>query len=554
MSMDKLLKSVEKRFDEAVSMPSSICHSIGYHSRLPDGCVCHSTREAIYYALALIRSGKKKHLARAEKVIRAVLALQETNPYKQTYGIWPWFQEEPLEKMAPPDWNWADFIGAALCHILLEHRKALSKPLVRETEAALERAAWSIFRRNVQPDYTNIALMGAAVTSAAGRILKNDLLTEYARERIKAFWKFTRKTGGLNEYNSPTYTFVALFETERILQLSADMETCEYAEKVRRLIWQSLAEHYHPATGQLAGPHSRAYALLLDKGTIRYLSEMTGADIPGKDSKEEKTDLSLFSGETHLPCPKEVAKRFRKLPEKELESTRRFIRREPDSDSCYGTTWMTEQATFGSISRGCTWVQAHPLIAYWINGKKPAVFHFNFLKNGREFSSLGFRTAQRKNIALTAFHPLTDRGDYHIHLDHPADQTFRASELVLRYSLEAENAEIHELSDAVFELRAGDWKAVVHVPEGSFDGAPIACACGKNDSAAYVDIICYAGPEKAFKFDESLQDQLAAAVEILPAADPVKEDLPERNTENGSVITTWRGLQVTVPLHGVPYD
>lgn len=552
--MDKLLKSVEPRFDEAVSMPSSICHSIGYHSRLPDGCICHSTREAIYYALALIRSGKKKNLERAEKVIRAVLALQETNPYKQTYGIWPWFQEEPLPKMAPPDWNWADFIGAALCHILIEHKKELPKPLVKEITDALERAAWSIFRRNVQPNYTNIALMGAAVTSAAGRILKNDLLTEYARERIKAFWEFTKETGGLNEYNSPTYTFIALFETERILQLSKDPETCEYAEKLRRLIWQSLADHYHPATGQLAGPHSRAYASCLNPGIIRYLTEMTGVDIPGADPKEEKNDLSLFSGETHLPCPKDIVKRFRKLPKKELETTQRFIKREPDSDSFYGTTWMTEQVAFGSISRCCTWVQGHPLIAYWVNGKKPAVFHFNFLKNGREFSSMGLRTAQKKNIALTAFHPLTDRGDYHIHLDHPADQTFHAAELVLRYKLEAENAEVCELSDAVFELRAGDWKAVVHVPEGSFDGAPTACACGKTENGAYVDIICYAGPEKAFKFDESLQDQLAVSVEILKADEKVSADLPDVKSKGDTVTAAWRGLNVTVPLHGVPYD
>ena len=218
----------------------------------------------------------------------------------------------------------------------------------------------------------------------------------------------------------------------------------------RQLIWQSLADHYHPATGQLAGPHSRAYASCLNPGIIRYLTEMTGVNIPGADPKEEKTDLSLFSGETHLPCPKDIAKRFRKLPKKELETTQRFIKREPDSDSFYGTTWMTEQAAFGSISRCCTWVQGHPLIAYWVNGKKPAVFHFNFLKNGREFSSMGLRTAQKKNIALTAFHPLTDRGDYHIHLDHPADQTFHAAELVLRYKLVSDNAEVCVLSDAVF--------------------------------------------------------------------------------------------------------
>lgn len=552
--MDKMLKSVNNRFDENLSMPSSKFHSIGYHSHLPEGSVCHSTKEAIYYALALIKSGKKKNLERAEKVVRAVLALQETNPYKPTYGIWPWFQEEPLPKMAPPDWNWADFIGAALCHILIEHKKDVSKKLYKEMAAALERAAWSIFRRNVQPDYTNIALMGAAVTSAAGAILENSLLTEYARERLKAFWKYTGETGGLNEYNSPTYTFIALHETERILQLSSDRETLEYAEKLRRYIWKSIADHYHPATGQLAGPHSRAYAPLLGQSSINYLAAMTGADIPGAEPDGMASDLSQFAGEKHLPCPKDIAKRFKKLPEKVYVTTQRFIKREPDSNSFYGTTWMTEDVTLGSISRCCTWVQGHPLIAYWTNGKTPAVFKFNFMKNGREFASMGLRTEQKKNTALTAFYPLTDRGDYHIHLDHPKDQTFKAAELLLRYELTAENAEISELSEQVFELKAGARKAIVHIPQGSFDGKPTACACGKTADGVYVDVICYSGPEKTFRFDETLSGELAAAVEILKAGEKADTDVPVLKTADRTVSVQWRTLKVKVPQFGEKYD
>ena len=146
------LQAVESQYSEEWHMITEKASSPGYHTRIPAGIPAHRTVAAINYAWAIFASGEEKYFARGEEVIRAVLKLQVTDPYDKAFGVWPWFAEEPVEKMAPPDWNWAGFIGAPICHILLDYSSCISEELKTEMTIALERAAWCIFRRNMHPN------------------------------------------------------------------------------------------------------------------------------------------------------------------------------------------------------------------------------------------------------------------------------------------------------------------------------------------------------------------------------------------------------------------
>src|SRR5690554_4923033 len=85
-----------------------------HHTSFRGDQMIHPTRESLGYALALLDSEVPSYEQRAFNIIQKVLEVQGTNRNQPTFGIWPWFYEEPLEKMSPPDLNWADFIGKLL--------------------------------------------------------------------------------------------------------------------------------------------------------------------------------------------------------------------------------------------------------------------------------------------------------------------------------------------------------------------------------------------------------------------------------------------------------
>ncbi len=544
MDLQQQLAAQEANFNTGLNLLGEVFQSPGYHSRIPSGSWVHSTRTNIYYALALLELGNHE---RAAAVIRNVLALQVTDPYDPAFGIWPWNCEEPVPMMAPPDWNWADFIGAALCHMLKEHRDRLEKTLATDIEAALERAAWSIFRRNVRPDYTNIAIMGAAVIGCAGEILANPLLADYAARRIETFLTYTREQGGLNEYNSPTYTFVALYETERILQLvTANQRLIVAARELHAFIWGELAKQFHPATGQLGGPQSRAYSEYLSAEAAAFLRETTGAEIHSIATAEEPGLLKFrYDGVRHLPCPEQYRARFTRVSVPEEQIVQRFVKRANPEMDFAGTTYVTPNLILGSINRECFWTQRRPLLGYWPAGNGcPAMFRMRFFKDGADFSSAGVRMAQEKNRVVFALNMLTDRGDWHIGLDRPADHSFTFSKLALRFELAA---------GQVTQLAAGAFKVVIHELPGHFDGSPIRWQSGHDADRAWVEAVLYEGPEKRIVFDHELRCVAGGALEILPTnAEPSPAPVLREEGEYYSV--NWNGLSVRNSTHAVAYE
>ncbi|MFD0662138.1 hypothetical protein [Thermocatellispora tengchongensis] len=219
--------------------------------------------------------------------------------------------------MDPADWNWADFIGVRLAQVLAGHGDRLAPGLRDRVRAALHHAAMAIFRRNADPGYTNIAVMGAVTVAAAAEILHaatpaspglgplgSGLLLEYARRRLRAVLTLHDEAGGFTEYNSPAYGRVVLEELERAALIVADPEFRELAERLRERTWAALAARFHPATGQLAGPMSRAYHDWIQPGLAGYLRAQTGAAIV---AREEPRDAPLLVPPLlvpPLPCPR----------------------------------------------------------------------------------------------------------------------------------------------------------------------------------------------------------------------------------------------------------
>jgi hypothetical protein len=520
----------DKDYDHGIQLVAKRFHGNGYHSRLADGTPIHDIRLSADYALACLREGGKARIARAAGILDRLCSLQDVDPVSRTYGIWAWTYEETLAQMDPPDWNWADFIGVRIAQALRFHADALPAETVEKSRAALSHAAWSIFRRNVAADYTNIAIMGAVATAAAGEILDQPFLLAYARRRFLSLKESVEVNGSFNEYNSPTYTVVAIEELDRLATLVRDAECNAIADFLRRHAWEIVAEHFHPATAQWAGPHARAYSDLLGPDTARWLSAATGRDIVAKSAPAGfKKDALLVAPR---PCPPELLSRFRSLPEPEFSLTRQFCVR--NGVPIVGTTWMSQTACLASVNRDNTWVQRRFLIGYWNAEGAVAVLKLGVLLNGREFP--GFRVVQHQRgpRVLSALQPLYGTGCYHPTLNTVDDGRFDVDDLRIRYSLIAADARSAALPDGRFALSAGGWQAVVTAAPSLFNGAPVVWQIGEIDGGVAVEGLIHVGGRKRIDFAaatmraamgvelvEDLAKASSAPVRTSPASDGI---------------------------------
>ncbi|MBC8103761.1 MAG: hypothetical protein H7Z41_14395, partial [Cytophagales bacterium] len=227
------LAPLNAQYDPAEKMLRTRLSTPGYHSKLKAGMV-HSTRDSLSYAAALLDTGDPALVQRGQDIISRVIALQDQDPESKTYGIWSWFLEETLAEMSPPDWNWADFCGVPLLQAVLYHRATLPADLTARIDAAIHHAAASIRKRNVGPDYTNIAVMGTYVTLIAAETYDDADLKQYAMARLRRFHDYSVENGGFTEYNSPNYTITALSELGRLRLHVRDEEARRLVEAVYR--------------------------------------------------------------------------------------------------------------------------------------------------------------------------------------------------------------------------------------------------------------------------------------------------------------------------------
>lgn len=539
--LEKLLAYYDSIYDASAAMLVVPFESPGYHSRVPAGALVHPVRESLYYAIALMQRGRDEDAARAEAILTKILPLQESRPTSSAYGVWPWFLEEPLEQMASVDLNWADFCGMAIAHLIVEHEDAFSRPRRRQMTMALRRAAEAIRRRDVQPAYTNIAVLGGGVCVIAGEVLDDPVMLEYGRDRLQDVVRHTERQGSFNEYNSPPYGKVVVAECERILQLCRDAASRQAADALRHFAWRMIAESFHGPTQQWAGPHSRTSRDRLRSTMTAFLSQRVDTPIvPHPDARDERP--RGYAVVAPIPCPPPWKAAFRKPLTSNRTHRRVFIRPRGREPAVVGTTWFSPQSCLGSVSRSSFWTQRKPIIGYWKTVADPAVvFRVRFLHDGRDFASMGVVTRQSENRLLCSVHPLIRRGDWHRTLDRPDNGVFRASDFRLRFELRGAQVRGLSLGEQRFALVAGSRQIVVHGTVSRFHGEPVRWAVEQAPGFAAVDAICYLGRERGFSFATLFDVQLAAGVELISReAQPIS-----RTPQRGKQGVEW-------PTSGVP--
>jgi hypothetical protein len=463
----KYLDDAEKLYDDAEKMITQKAWSHGYHSKLSNVTV-HPTRESLIYAVALFDSEVRENILRGKEIVRKVISLQDQSSESLTCGIWPWYLEEPLKEMDPPDWNWADFCAKELLRLYLYHQERVGPDLSALIKQSVYFAYQSIIKRNVGMDYTNIAIMGAYVTHVAGELFGFPGVLAYAKDRVVRFYDHVMASKRFSEYNSPTYAKVAAEDLGRMLNDIKDKESLKLINDLHDMMWQKIAVHYHVPTGEWAGPHGRSYDIFLSDEIRAFL---------------------LYSTE----CPEKYRKYF-------------FERRgeaEINEDS-FAYTYMNERFTVGTFSTGDFWNQSRAQSAF-IGGKEnPVAFQVKFLHNMYDYCSAMIHNAHHKNKLLSIINFRTDGGDTHINLDMVKDASIKAYDMRLRFMLIAKNdvscISFPEIFHNPLMFKVCGILCRLEIHWVKLGGEDIKYDITRDGNSIFFDVIFYSGKEKLINF------------------------------------------------------
>lgn len=417
------------------------------HTRIHTGTP-HDFRCSTSYALALLESGE---FQRAEDVLAAVLSAQDTDPESNTYGLWSYYLEEPLDRMTPPDWNWADFIGRDLSLILLRHGSALSERTAMLCREGLRHAARSIMRRDVAVTYTNIAAKGGFVVLAAGRLCEDETMVRYGMKRLRALEEEVRGAGGVVEYGSPVYWVIALQAVAAIVQYLGPIES---ATRIEQMLWDEFGRHWHAGINEWIGPMSRCYSeSAADNNSLMLtLAKASGLTDPAKFAPTRRPSshhdvhvgvLELHPSDEALQALRRVETRTRQAV-REVRVPRRFTDSaadRPKSMAVKLSQWVDADHALGSASISELWVQRRPLIGHWMHRRADeeplrGQVRLRLLKDGYDWASGVLTSVQEGNAVLWHVGLASPAGDRHlIHRPIEPDVAFAAKSVIVRVEL-----------------------------------------------------------------------------------------------------------------------
>ena len=562
--LKKELALKEPEYDPEARMLYCYTKEKHYHSDLEGGVKVHQTRESLEYAVALLKTGDDTLMQRGIDIVRTVLPMQEKDPAYPFCGIWPYYPEDPLRgRQAAVDYNWADFIAVPLIDVVINHADYAGDELVAEIKDALMLAARAIQRRNVQPDYTNICIMGTYVCYITGDICNQPELTAYAQKRLKHFYDYTLRNHGFTEYNSPTYTLVAMDELLRMKQTIVNPQDRRMVDELYDMCWDLIGRHFHQPTGQWCGPYLRTYSNLADPKFHRLLYNASDGliDLPGDylripnvmhPHKIPDSALPLF---TRSVLPRLEVDTF--VVAKTGTATTDTSGKPLREQDIIGRLYATPRLALASVNQGYMWNQTRPLIAHWgDNVQTPAYMQVRFLHDGYDFSAVNIFCAQDSTNVVALFNIATDGGDTHPNLDRLQNATFEAEDLRLRIQfggtpVRTATLTLPQKRDGFTQFTCGDIHARLQVPYANWDKAKGHWEAGSDGATQWADFVLYSGKKKTFRLDE-----VREAVVALYLSFSTNPDMPKGKStvrRQGGYLTLSYStpghapLQVTAP-------
>ncbi len=536
------LNGMHEKYDPEGKMLTNTINGYNYHTDATTG-VFHHVRSSFSYAVLLLDLGDEQYTQRAFDVIGKTITLQDQDTTSKSSGVWPYYQEEPLAtKKSPIDFNWADFNSVSLLDVWMGHKDKIPADLKPKIKNALILAAKSIQKRNMGPGYTNIAIMGTYVTYMVSHLFDLPEMKEYANVRLKRFYDYTLDKGGFSEYNSPTYTIVALDELYRMKSHIIEPVAKQQIDSLYSIGWEIIAHHYHQPSGQWAGPHSRSYSTLVKPTFYAILKEGSNGQI-NLGIEEKRSDVKI---KHQIPAHLMSYFLTPEYPRVELDV---FEKEEPKTS---GTCYMTEKYALSTANRSSLWNQRRPFLVYWGNVQTPKYLQVRFMHDDYDFSAATFYGQQRENKVLAAINFISNGGDKHISIDRFKGGKFMAKDLRLRFEFghmkSSEELAIPASINDPFVINLDQLEFNFQLYSSEFDGAKGHWEKGGDGKTSWIDFVFYSGSEKEIDLTKMNRAVSGFIFELNSLHEEKKFKKADVSEKEGILKIEWNGLKLATPV------
>lgn len=522
----------------------SSTHLVGLPS---NGAPPHAlgTRESAWYANVLLATDRRDDREKAVRILWAVLAAQDRAHGSRWYGLWPHHVGEAMSDSTPVDMNWGEFMGFALLGSVMKYSKVMPPSLVASADSAILRAVGFLANRALGPHFHNMWVLNTSVLLEAAQYYHDAKLEARALARLDTLRRMVVVEHDLSEYNSPTYLLeVDLDALTKMRQVTTSLAIRGQLTAVERVLCQNLVAHYDAPRGQIAGPQSRAYDVLLD----------------GSDQDLLASALGLNGRRPDCPDPVNLPQ---STPRTEIDTFIPIRANLPVSvDRSYlggivpviGTTYLTSLFSLGSTSVGDFWNQRRPILAYWGTRAAPGYLRVRMLVNGDDDATAQVFTRQRQGSVLAAVAFATDVAAAHPDLIVDSLHA-EVRDLRLRFEFGGdtipEKVQAPSLADAPVSIRVAGVPVIISAPLVAVNGLTPRWEVQPSDKTRSLDLVLYHGAGISGRVGDWATGILAVTIQV---GDQKAAPFAIADTSRGAATIIWQELHIQIPVRPMTLD
>ena len=204
-------------------------------------------------------------------------------------------------KTAQTPQQWSIFDPNIAAALLVAHRDLMACD-VRQKLEALVRESFGFKPGNRQPDFQfhgyndNMPAKATLGLILGGEMLDEPDAVQYGLWNLRQLRAMLVRRGINSEWNSPTYTPLTSHALGAIAEYARNEEARELARGLEERLWLDVAARFHPTTGVLCGPYSRAYTV----DTLAHLSLMASLLWFHLGEKARPSPMELFAPPSDL--------------------------------------------------------------------------------------------------------------------------------------------------------------------------------------------------------------------------------------------------------------